>query len=286
MQIISSRQGKRPSQYRVISALLILLLFITPLPALAEDGKAIDTLRQMSDAFKKIAKEASPAVVGLKAEKTVIQYPTLREYPFAQPFDPFEDDLFDWFFRRQAPRQRAPQRKYQQVAQGSGFIISRDGYILTSNHLAENADKITVILGDGREFAAETTGTDPDTDVAVLKIDDDNLPFLNLANSDELEVGEWVIAIGNPFGLSHTVTAGIVSAKGRSGIGLTAYEDFIQTDAAINPGNSGGCLIIANGNMIGIPTAGIDPPGYDIEDKGLAVPINDILSFVQKSLPK
>ena len=256
MQTFSPKQNKTSSHYPLLLVLLTLLLFITPLATFAEDTGSIDTLRQMGKAFAKIAEKASPAVVGLKAQKAITRdYPTMRERPFGQPFDPFEDDFFDFFFRRPLPRQRTPQRKHQQTAQGSGFIISPEGYILTNNHLAENANKITVNLADGRELEATIIGTDPESDIAVIKIDANDLPTLELADSDALEVGEWVLAIGNPFGLSHTVTAGIVSAKGRSGFRLAEYEDFIQTDAAINPGNSGGPLLNLDGKVVGINTA-------------------------------
>ena len=137
---------------------------------------------------------------------------------------------------------------------GSGFVISSDGYILTNNHMVEGAKKVIVELADGRKLTAEITGTDPDSDIAVIKIDADNLPYLELADSDTLEVGEWVLAIGNPLGFSHTVTAGIVSAKGRS-VGLANIENFIQTDAAINRGNSGGPLLNLEGKVVGMNTA-------------------------------
>ena len=256
MQFLSFKQNKASSHYRVISASLILLLFSASLPACAEDSGSIDTLRQMGKAFADIAGKASPAVVGIKATKTVMQdYPTMQEGPFGEPFDPFEDDLFDYFFRRRSPRQRSPERKYQQMAQGSGFVVSPDGYILTANHLVGEAEEVTVRLADDREFDAKIIGTDPDSDVAVVKIDAKDLPSLEFADSDTLEVGEWVLAIGNPFGLSRTITAGIVSAKGRSGFRLAAYENYIQTDAAINPGNSGGPLINIDGKVVGINTA-------------------------------
>jgi len=256
MQFSSFKQNKPASHSCLISASLILLLFITPALAFAEDDTGIDTLRQMGKAFAEIAEKASPAVVGIKASKTVtMDYPTMREGPFGEPFDPFEDDLFDYFFRRRSPRQRSPQPKSYQLAQGSGFIVSPDGYILTANHLVGEAEEIMVRLADDREFDAKIIGTDPDSDVAVVKIDAKDLPSLEFADSDALEVGEWVLAIGNPFGLSHTITAGIVSAKGRSGFRLAAYENYIQTDAAINPGNSGGPLINVDGKVVGINTA-------------------------------
>ncbi len=275
----SIRQNKTSSRFPLISAFLILLLFTTPLSAFAQDTNSIDTLRQMGKAFAEIAGKASPAVVGLKAEKTVTQdYPTIREWPFGDPFDPFEDDFFDFFFRRRPPRRRSPRPKYHQMAQGSGFIVSPDGYILTNNHLVEDAEKVFVKVGKDPEVEAKVVGTDPDSDVAVIKIDAKDLHYLELADSDALEVGEWVIAIGNPFGLSHTVTAGIVSAKGRSGVGLTTYEDFIQTDAAINPGNSGGPLLNLDGKVVGINTAIVTrSPDYRYRGNigiGFAIPAN------------
>lgn len=196
MQFSSFKQNKATSHYCVISASLILLLFITPALAFAEDDTGIDTLRQMGKAFAEIAEKASPAVVGIKASKTVtMDYPTMREGPFGEPFDPFEDDLFDYFFRRRLPRRRSPQQKSYQLAQGSGFIVSPDGYILTANHLVGEAEEIMVRLADDREFDAKIIGTDPDSDVAVVKIDADDLPSLEFADSDALEVGEWVLAI-------------------------------------------------------------------------------------------
>jgi len=277
MQPSNLNQKKTTSPNFIISILLILLLllFTTSLPALAQDENSIDTLRSMGNAFARIAEKASPTVVSIKAEKIVTRdRPSMHDWPFGKQFDPFEDDLFD-FFRRQRPRQHSPQqRKYRQSAQGSGFIVSADGYILTNNHVVGDADEVTIKLVDGREFTAKNISTDPESDIAVVKIDESNLPFIELADSDALDVGEWVLAIGNPFGLSHTVTAGIVSAKGRN-IGLLGqwgYEDFIQTDAAINPGNSGGPLINLDGKVVGINTA-IVGPGGNI-GIGFAIPIN------------
>lgn len=261
---------KPASHYLVILTLLTLLFSGVGSPAAAQDSESIDALRQMGKAFAGIAEKTSSAVVGLESEKTVTS-----GYQHDRPFsNPFEDDFFDHFFRRNSPRRQSPQpRTRPQVREGSGFIISSDGYILTNNHLVEQAEKVTIKLSDGREFKdAEIIGTDPESDVAVVKIDADNLPFLELADSDTLEVGEWVLAIGNPFGLSHTVTAGIVSAIGRK-LGLNEYEDFIQTDAAINPGNSGGPLVNLDGKAVGISTAIISRSGGNL-GIGLAIPIN------------
>jgi serine protease Do len=223
----------------------------------------------MGKAFASIAEKASPAVVGIRARQQVTQ--EYSRSPFGGPHDDF-DDIFERFFGPSRPRQRSSPRKYYRPVQGSGFIVSADGYILTNNHVVEDAEKIIVTLRDGVEFKAEIIGTDKQNEVAVIKIDSENLPVLELADSDKLEVGEWVIAIGNPFGLSHTVTQGIVSAKGRSGIGLAGYEDYIQTDAAINPGNSGGPLINLHGEVVGINTAIIGPGGNI--GIGFAIPIN------------
>ncbi len=158
-------------------------------------------------------------------------------------------------------------------ALGSGVIISPEGYILTNNHVVEGASTVSVTLSDKREYSAKIVGTDPKTDIAVLRIDAPTLPALTLGNSDRVEVGEFALAIGNPFGLGQTVTMGIVSATGRGGLGIEDYEDFIQTDAAINPGNSGGALIDERGELIGINTAILSQAGGN-QGVGFAVPIN------------
>ena len=192
--------------------------------------------------------------------------------------------MFRYFFGpRRSPRDR-DESESRQVAQGSGFIISADGYILTNNHLVGGAETVTVELNDGNKMTAEIVGADPQTDVAVVKIDKSDLPYVELADSDVVEVGEWVVAIGNPFGLSHTVTAGIVSAKGRDELNVTGYDDFIQTDAAINFGNSGGPLLNLDGEAVGINTAIIGPGGN--VGIGLAIPSNmakDVYSQLRES---
>jgi len=257
------------SRYIVVSTLFI-LAFLSPVLVYAEsDSKeSIAALKQMGKAFSSIAEKTSPSVVGVRSSRTVT-----REY-LQSPFgDPFGDDFLDYFLRR-SPRQRQQPRRYQEprTAQGSGFIISADGYILTNNHVVDGAETVEVELTDGRTFTAEIKGTEPESDVAVLKIDSNGLSYLELADSEKLEVGEWVLAIGNPLGLSHTVTAGIVSAKGRAGFGLADLENFIQTDAAINFGNSGGPLINLDGKVVGINTAIAGSTGNI--GIGFAIPIN------------
>lgn len=204
--------------------------------------------------FSQIAKKAMPATVFIKS--------TINPQPFSgsefpSPLDPFGDDFFRHFFgfpNNNHNSQPFPQQP-QQIAGGSGFFISQDGYIVTNNHVIKDASQITVVLKDGREFSATVKGSDAKTDLAVLKIEETNLPYLSFGDSDGLEIGEWVAAIGSPFALESSLTVGVVSAKSRQDLGITSLEDFIQTDAAINPGNSGGPLLNLEGQVIGVNTA-------------------------------
>jgi len=231
--------------------------------------KEVQVLKKTSRAFSAVAKKAIPAVVWIQVEKTVAArggYGGRQQYN--DPFDYFGDDFFERFFGRARPPMR-----YKQRGQGSGFIISKDGYILTNNHVVGDADKITVKMHDGRELEGKLIGADPKSEVAVIKVDATDLPILELGDSSTLEIGEWVIAVGNPFGLSETLTVGVVSAKGRSNLRIAEYEDFIQTDAAINPGNSGGPLLDIDGRVIGINTAIFSQSGGYM-GIGFAIPIN------------
>ena len=217
-------------------------------------------LRMMPVDIPQLFKGVSPAVVNISTTQVVKFDRPRRRTPFGQQ-DPFEE-FFNNFFGRMP-------REQKRRSLGSGFIVSSDGYILTNNHVVEKADEVTVTLLDKEEFKAKVVGTDPKTDIALIKIESQKkYPFVALGDSDKLEVGEWVVAIGNPFGLGHTVTAGIVSAKGRI-IGSGPYDDFIQTDASINPGNSGGPLFNLKGEVVGINTA-IIQGGQGI---GFATPI-------------
>ncbi len=236
----------------------------------ADSGKA-DVLRATGSAFAEIAKQALPAVVFIDVETTV----EVPQRSFANPFEEFFGRGGRYYSQPQEPETQ----KYHQQGQGSGFIISKDGYILTNNHVVKDADRIHVTLSDGREFDAKLIGTDPKTEVAVIQIEDGGeLPFVELGDSDALEVGEWVLAAGNPFGLSQTVTAGIVSAKERSEVGIADFGNFIQTDAAINPGNSGGPLLNIDGKVIGINTAIYTRTGGYM-GIGFAIPINQAISI-------
>jgi serine protease Do len=216
--------------------------------------------------FADLAEKLKPSVVNISTTKTVrsggFRSPFGQGSPFGHNFG--GDDFFERFFGD------VPQRQFKQKSLGSGFIISHDGYIFTNNHVVEQADKILVKLSDGKEYEAKVIGKDAQTDIALIKIKPNNsLPVAETGDSDKLKVGDWVLAIGNPFGLEQTVTAGIVSAKGRV-IGAGPYDNFIQTDASINPGNSGGPLFNMEGKVVGINTA-IVAQGQGI---GFAIPIS------------
>jgi serine protease Do len=253
-------------------------LFFAAIVGLAIPGLAqsrTEAARELSKAFSSAAKAAMPAVVSVRVEKTV-QVSSMSGpgggSGFNDPFGQFGDDFLRRFFGDQLPQRQSPQ-KYSQEGQGSGFIISEDGYILTNNHVVGDVDTITVELKDGRIFNdAKLIGTDPESEVALIKIEGHGFPVLPLGDSDKMEIGDWVIAIGNPFGLSETVTVGVVSAVGRSNVHIAAYENFIQTDAAINPGNSGGPLIDLDGKVIGINTAIYSQSGGYM-GIGFAIPI-------------
>ncbi|UOE38431.1 trypsin-like peptidase domain-containing protein [Chryseobacterium oryzae] len=229
----------------------------------------------VGDDFVKAAKTTVPAVV------------TIKNYQTRASSRASEQDIFDFFFgdpfgggrnQRQRPQQQAPENMPSGL--GSGVIISPDGYIISNNHVVAGANKLEVVLSNKKSYIATLVGTDPNTDISLLKIEEKGLPYLNFANSDNVEVGQWVLAVGNPLGLNSTVTAGIISAKGR-GIGILSgqgkatnpIESFIQTDAAINPGNSGGALVNVNGDLIGINSAISSTNGY-YQGYGFAVPAN------------
>lgn len=238
--------------------------------------------------FVEVAKTSIPAVVSIRVKVPTQSGATYffngREYQPEEPFDFFGDDFFNQFFGR-SRKERAPQQQLQ-TGQASGFIISDDGYIITNAHVVKDAKEINVVLDDEREFSAEVVGVDPNTDIAVIKIQADKLPYLPLGNSDNLEVGQWVMAIGNPLGLQASVTTGVVSAKGRNNLDIARIEDFIQTDAAINRGNSGGPLLSLDGNVIGMNTAIVTNMGSGgYMGIGFAIPSN-IIKHVSQELIK
>ena len=233
-------------------------------------------LKTQSKGFTCVAKKATPAVVFIKVEVN----PENDEVGY--PESPFGDDLFQRFFG--VPYGR-PQKPQPQIGQGSGFLVSADGYIMTNSHVVKGADKIEVTLHDGEVQKASLVGTDPSTDLAVIKIEGKEFPFLQLGDSETLDVGEWVIAIGSPFQLQASLTVGVVSAKGRQGLNITDLEDFIQTDAAINPGNSGGPLLDLEGRVIGINTAIVSRTGGYM-GIGFAIPSNMAKNVMDQLIQK
>ncbi len=228
----------------------------------------LKTLPDPGAPFVKVSKLVMPSVVHIVVSRTI------------QVRDPFDDFFDDPFFRR---FKRSP-RRFEQQGQGSGFIIESGGLIMTNHHVVDGADKIIVRLHDGRELGGKLVGRDPVTDVALIRVEAKNLPAVAIGDSSKLEVGEWVVAFGNPFGLEYTVTTGIISAKGRTRLGILDQEDFIQTDAAINPGNSGGPLVNVRGEVIGINSAIFSRSG-GYQGIGFAVPIN-LAWQVQEQLQK
>ena len=224
----------------------------------------------LSKSFTKVAKTVTPSVVTITSTKII----KTQKRKYASPFEELFGQEFggEDFFKNLQPD--TPE-KYKSQGLGSGVIVKDDGTILTNNHVVNGADEIKVTLSDRRSFPAKIVGTDPKTDVAVIRLTKkaDNLKAAMLGDSDKLEVGEWVLAIGNPFGLNSTVTSGIISAEGRGNVGVADFEDFIQTDAAINPGNSGGALVNLSGQVIGINTAIASKSGGYM-GVGFAIPIN------------
>jgi serine protease Do len=275
------KNQKQTKNKRIVSVWAIFCLMVAFGSAMlldviwAPEAMARSVMGDVPESFAPLAKKVSPSVVNISTVK-VIKGRGGPPLPFGQN-DPFRD-FFNQFFRNQVPKE------FRQKSLGSGFIIDKDGFILTNNHVVEKSDEIKVKLSDESEFEAKIIGRDPKTDLALIKIKPDKslipIPF---GDSDKLQVGDWVIAIGNPFGLGNTVTAGIVSAKYRQ-IGLGSYDDFIQTDAPINPGNSGGPLLNTAGEVVGINSAIFSQTGGSV-GIGFAIPINmvkDLLPQLKK----
>ncbi len=247
----------------VASAATLLGVAIAGGPAIAQDRtttpreleRALATADDLSIAFEHAAGAVAPSVVNVRSvTRVAAREPALPRGFGDSPLREFFGDEF--FERRGMPGpNRGERREFFRQGQGTGFIVSDDGYILTNNHVVDDATEVRVQLASGAEHEAEIIGTDPSTDLALLKINADGLAPVTFGDSEELRVGTWVVAVGNPFGLESTITAGIVSATGRTRVGIADYEDFIQTDAAINPGNSGGPLVNLRGEVVGVNTA-------------------------------
>ncbi|RME61750.1 MAG: DegQ family serine endoprotease [Candidatus Dadabacteria bacterium] len=272
--------------YNIIKLIILASIFLTPAYSFAkpQNDDAIQFAQMLSQAFEQVADLITPSVVNIKLIKKV-KVTAPNAGPFTDPFferfrDFFGDDFFDKFFSQPYP----PQEGFVQRGLGTGVIIDEKGYIVTNHHVVNDSDEIVVTLSDGTTAKAKIVGTDPKTDLAVIKIDKKGLKAAKFGDSDQLKIGEWVIAVGNPFGLSNSITAGIVSAKGRSILGSDQYEDFIQTDAAINPGNSGGPLVNLKGEVVGINSAIFSKSGGYM-GIGFAIPSN-MVKTVAESLIK
>ena len=271
----------RPRPFSLLVPLLVLCAW-APTWAWAQSVD-IESLRQTGKAFAAVARRAAPGVVFVQVEGRA------EEEEAAQGAWPFHDDLFRRFFGDDfpglsSPRSRPVPKPRRARGQGSGFVIAMAGdtaYIVTNNHVVANAQRVRVKLQDGRAVEAELQGADPKSDVAVLRVAAPGLNVLRWGDSARLEVGEWVVALGNPFGLSNTLTAGVVSAKGRTSLGINDYEDFIQTDAAINPGNSGGPLLNLDGEVVGMNTAIFSKSGGYM-GVGFAIPSNLVRAIAEQ----
>lgn len=259
----------------------MVVLFIVPTLASGEPFPGRGA-RELQDSFRAVVKAVRPAVVNVSAVKHI----AARQLgPGMDPFfenHPFREFFGDEFFRRffNVPSEN---RKFKQQGLGSGFLFDPRGYILTNRHVIKGADEIVVTLESSKKYNARVIGADAKTDVAIIKIDGANFPYAKLGESRTLEVGDWVLAIGNPFGLMKTVTAGIVSAVGRNHMGILDHEDFIQTDAAINPGNSGGPLVNIDGQVVGINTAIFSKSGGNM-GIGFAIPVDVVKKVAEVAM--
>lgn len=269
----------------------ISLLILTPINAFGRGTNSPDILQEFSSATARVARDVTPAVVGIWVDINAgSQETSMNQPPEGNPNNRQQRDMIAFTNKisssadQQPQSGQFPQLQGHEQALGSGFIVTPDGYIITNNHVVGNADLVLVTVGNEEPVKAQVVGTDPPTDLAVIKISGrDDLPFLKFGDSNSLEVGDWVLAIGQPFGLSHTVTSGIVSALGRSNLDLTTYEDFIQTDASINPGNSGGPLVNLDGRVVGVNSAIVGSQGNI--GIGFAIPAN-IAAYVYEGIRK
>ena len=252
-----------------------------PTVSIAVNDSPLERQTKFTSSFSPVVKKVAPSVVNVFTTKTV-----RNPMPEITPF--FDDPFFRRFFGSpfgDNEGRRQP-RTFKERSLGSGVIVTKDGYILTNNHVVDGADEIKVARDkDKKQFTAKVVGRDPRTDIAVLKIDAKDLPFIMFADSDKIDVGDVVLALGNPFGVGQTVTMGIVSATGRGGMGIEDYEDFIQTDAAINPGNSGGALVDAEGRLVGLNTAILSRSGGN-QGVGFAIPANLARSVMDQLIEK
>jgi len=277
------RGGYKATATMFTAALAALILVVAPL---AQAQNATTALKELGDAFVQIADKVTPAVVNISSTKKVEAGPMSGPDMDMFKNHPFREFFGDEFFKRfkGGPGGPGPDKGFRQHGMGSGVVVSPDGTILTNSHVVKDADDIKVTLSDKRSYKAKVVGADPESDIAVIKIDGKDLPIAKFGDSDKLRVGDIVLAIGNPFGLNQTVTSGIVSAKGRTNVGIIDYEDFLQTDAAINPGNSGGPLVNIKGEVVGLNTAIASRSG-GYQGIGFAIPANSA-KLIMDSLVK
>lgn len=259
---------------RISTIALTLVAFLLSSPTV--NAQPQET-QQISNDFRNVAKTAIPAVVSIQVKGPYQSSSFFGEEEEEDSQQGFRDDFWQKFFG--LPKKN--QKEDQVIGQASGFIVSPDGEIITNSHVVKGMTQINVVLNSGKEYPAKVIGQDPNTDVALIKIDAKDLPFLKLGNSDKLEIGQWVVAIGNPMGLQASLTAGVVSAKGRNNLDLTRIEDYIQTDAAINKGNSGGPLLDMDANVMGMNTAIVTNMASGYMGIGFAIPSNLLKSVVE-----
>jgi len=280
---MSCRLSSFPVAAAGVLWMVFVLVVLDPSTAMCQ-APAVKGLRDMQDAFRLVVKNVKPSVVNVSAVRIIARDDSMSELdPFFENH-PFREFFGDEFFKRFFGGRRGPIQQRQQGI-GSGFIVDPRGYIVTNGHVIKGADQVQVTLDGNKKLAAKVIGVNPKTDVAIIKVGGANLPHARLGNSDSLQVGDWVLAIGNPFGLTQTVTAGIVSAKGRSGMGILDYEDFIQTDAAINVGNSGGPLVNIDGEVVGMNTAIFSKSGGSM-GIGFAIPSNVIKRVLDQPIAR
>jgi len=263
---------------------VLAVVFISLTSPVAVGAQAPTVLQQLDEAFVQVADKVTPAVVNISSSKKEATAPMSDIDPFFKnhPFrEFFGDDFFKRFKKGPGPGPGKEGKGFRQQGMGSGVIVSADGYIVTNSHVVKDADEINVNLSDKRSYKAKVVGADPESDIAVIKIEGKDLPTATIGDSSKLRVGEIVLAVGNPFGLNRTVTSGIVSATGRTNMGIIDYEDFIQTDAAINPGNSGGPLVNIRGEVIGINTAIASRSG-GYQGIGFAIPASSAKLIVDE----
>ncbi|HLG21324.1 MAG TPA: DegQ family serine endoprotease [Candidatus Manganitrophaceae bacterium] len=282
--------SNRPHEIRpkrlVFSAFLLIIGVVVGITLVSEfhlipSGRAVNdpqrekppAITQTEQTFVEISKSVTPSVVNISTTRVVKGGEETPTFPFDDPF-------FRRFFGEEPSRRPGVPRERKEQSLGSGVIVDPSGLIITNNHVVSKADEIKVLLGDKREFKGKVVGSDPKSDLALIRIDAKDLPSVTWGDSSKLQVGEYVLAIGNPFGLNQTVTMGIVSAVGRANVGITDYEDFIQTDAAINPGNSGGALVNTHGEVVGVNTAIFTQSGGYM-GIGFAVPSNMVKSVME-----